>query len=49
MNDDGHHRVVIIDPATDRIVWQYGVTDVPGLTAGHLNTPDGLDLLLPAA
>ena len=47
VNDDGHHRVVIIDPATDRIVWQYGVTDVPGLTAGHLNTPDGLDLLLP--
>ncbi len=47
MNDDRNHRVVIIDPATDRIVWHYGVTGVPGLTAGHLNTPDGLDLLLP--
>ncbi|HUL85270.1 MAG TPA: PQQ-binding-like beta-propeller repeat protein [Actinomycetota bacterium] len=47
VNDDENHRVVLIDPATDRIVWQYGVTGVPGRTAGHLNTPDGLDLLLP--
>ena len=47
VNDDENHRVVLIDTATDRIVWQYGVTGVPGRTDGHLNTPDGLDLLLP--
>ena len=47
VNDDYGQRVVLIDPATDRIVWQYGVTGVPGRSAGHLDTPDGLDLLLP--
>lgn len=29
VNDDYNHRVVIIDPQTNRIVWQYG-TGVPG-------------------
>ncbi len=45
VNDDFHHRVVIIDPATDRIVWQYGRTAIPGRAAGYLNTPDGMDLV----
>jgi hypothetical protein len=44
--DDHHHRVVIIDPATDTIVWQYG-TGVAGSGRGQLSFPDGLDLLLP--
>jgi hypothetical protein len=43
--DDWHHRVVVIDPRTKRIVWQYGHFDVPGSSAGYLSKPDGLDLL----
>ena len=45
VNDDFRHRVVVIDPATDKIVWQYGHTDVAGLGAGYLDTPDGLELI----
>ena len=47
VNDDYRDRVVIIDPKTDRIVWQYGDTDSPGTATGLLKTPDGFDLLLP--
>ena len=47
VNDDYNHRVVLIDPKTNRIVWQYGVTNVAGSGAGHLSYPDGLDLMLP--
>ena len=43
VNDDFRHRVVIIDPATRRIVWQYGHTDRPGRSAGYLFVPDGID------
>jgi hypothetical protein len=45
VNDDYRDRVVLIDPATRRIVWQYGHTDVPGRGPGFLNTPDGMDFL----
>jgi len=45
VNDDYRDRVVIIDPRTDRIVWQYGLTDHPGTRHDQLNTPDGFDLL----
>ncbi len=45
VTDDYRHRVVVIDPARRRIVWQYGHTDVPGTTTGFLDTPDGLDFL----
>jgi hypothetical protein len=45
VNDDYRHRVVIIDPVTKSIVWQYGQTDVAGTGPGQLNTPDGFDLL----
>jgi N-acetylneuraminic acid mutarotase len=47
VNDDYRHRVVIIDPRTGKIVWQYGRTDSPGRGQDHLNTPDGFDLLSP--
>ena len=47
VNDDYRHRVAIIDPKTRRIVWQYGRTDSPGRGRGHLDTPDGFDLLSP--
>ena len=44
-NDDWNHRVIVIDPKTKRIVWQYGHTGVAGRAPGYLNKPDGLDLL----
>ena len=46
VNDDYRNRVVVIDPATDSIVWQYGITDVSGTTPGMLSIPDGFDNLL---
>jgi outer membrane protein assembly factor BamB len=46
-NDDYRHRVVIIDPRTRKIVWQYGRTDSPGRGPDHLKIPDGFDLLSP--
>ena len=45
LNDDFRHRVIVIDPSTDRIVWQYGHTDVRGRAPGYLNIPDGVDVL----
>ncbi len=47
VTDDYRDRVVLLDPRTGRIVWQYGHTDVPGRSNGYLHLPDGLDLLLP--
>ena len=34
LNDDYRDRVVVIDPTTQSIVWQYGLTDVPGTAPG---------------
>ena len=45
VNDDFRHRVVIIDPKTNKIVWQYGHTDRHGRADGYLFTPDGIDLI----
>ena len=45
LNDDFRHRVLVIDPRTNRIVWQYGRTDRPGRRPGSLNIPDGIDVL----
>ena len=47
MNDDWNDRVVVIDPRTDQVVWQYGVTGVPGIEPGYLYKPDGVDLAPP--
>ena len=47
VNDDYNDRMAAIDPATQALVWQYGVTGRPGTAPGRLNTPDGFDLLLP--
>jgi hypothetical protein len=47
VNDDFNHRVIVIDPATQRIVWQYGHTGVSGSAPGYLNDPDGVDLVPP--
>jgi outer membrane protein assembly factor BamB len=46
-NDDRNHRVIVVDPRTNRIVWQYGHTGVPGAGEGFLNNPDGVDLAPP--
>jgi len=45
VTDDWHHRIVVIDPATKRIVWSYGHMGVDGTAPGYLDKPDGLDLL----
>jgi hypothetical protein len=47
VNDDFNHRIIVIDPKTNRIVWQYGHTGVAGRAPGYLNDPDGLDLVPP--
>lgn len=47
LNDDFNHRVIVIDPRTNHIVWQYGHTGVPGSGPGYLNVPDGVDWLPP--
>ena len=44
-NDDYNHRVIVIDPRSKRIVWQYGHTGIAGSGPGYLSKPDGLDLL----
>ena len=45
--DDWNHRVIVIDPKTNKIVWQYGHTGVPGTKPGYLDKPDGVDLAPP--
>jgi hypothetical protein len=47
VNDDFNHRIIVIDPRTNRIVWQYGHTGVAGRWPGYLNDPDGVDLVPP--
>jgi hypothetical protein len=47
LNDDYNDRVVLINPHTKRIVWQYGHTGVPGHAPGYLDIPDGMDYLPP--
>jgi len=44
--DDYRNRVVVIDPVTYSIVWQYGLTDVSGTSPGLVSIPDGFDFLL---
>jgi len=49
VNDDYRDRVVVIDPRSDRIVWQYGHTDESGTAPGYLHIPDGMDFIPAAA
>jgi hypothetical protein len=49
VNDDFNDRVIVIDPRTNRVVWQYGHTGVAGNAPGYLSRPDGVDLAPPAA
>ena len=49
LNDDFNDRVIVVDPRTNRVVWQYGHTGVAGTAPGYLSRPDGVDLVPPAA
>jgi DNA-binding beta-propeller fold protein YncE len=46
-NDDKNDRVIVVDPRTNEIVWQYGHTGQPGSGPGYLSNPDGVDLAPP--
>lgn len=46
-NDDANHRVIVVNPRTDKVVWQYGHRAVPGTAPGYLDNPDGIDLMPP--
>lgn len=46
-NDDYNNRVIVVDPRTNRVVWQYGHTGVTGTGPGYLYQPDGVDLAPP--
>ena len=47
INDDDNHRVIVVDPRTNQVVWQYGHTGRSGTAPGYLSTPDGMDLVPP--
>lgn len=47
--DDADHRLIVVDPRTNRVVWQYGHKGTPGRAPGYLANPDGMDLLPPNA
>lgn len=47
--DDHNDRVIVVDPRTSQVVWQYGHRGVPGSGPGYLNGPDGADLSGPAS
>jgi outer membrane protein assembly factor BamB len=46
-NDDYNDRVIVVDPATDAVVWQYGHSGQAGSAPGYLDDPDGVDLVPP--
>jgi outer membrane protein assembly factor BamB len=45
VGDDFNDRIVIINPVTKKIVWQYGHTAVGGTAPGYLHVPDGFDFI----
>lgn len=47
INDDFRHRMLVIDPRSGEIVWQYGHTDQQSTADGFLDTPDGHQPLPP--
>jgi len=47
LNDDYNDRMVAIDPITQALVWQYGITAHAGTKANMLKIPDGFDLIEP--
>jgi hypothetical protein len=49
VTDDLNNRVIVVDPRTNRVVWQYGHTGIAGSAPGYLSRPDGVDLVPPAS
>jgi len=49
VNDDHNNRVIVINPKTNRIVWQYGHRGVAGSAPGYLANPDGVDVAPPGS
>ncbi len=47
--DRGNHRLIIVDPKSKAVLWQYGKTGVAGRSPGLLNFPTGMDFLPPDA
>ncbi len=47
--DDYNDRVIVVDPRTNRVVWQYGHKGVSGNRPGYLDNPDGVDMTGPHA
>jgi len=47
VSDKVNNRVIVVDPRTNKVVWQYGHTGVAGATPGFLNNPTGMDLYPP--
>ena len=45
--DDANHRIIVVDPRTNKVVWQYGRQGIAGKAPGYLANPDGMDLLPP--
>jgi outer membrane protein assembly factor BamB len=49
VTDDFNHRILVVDPTTNHVVWQYGSTGQAGSAPGLLDNPDGLDVVAPNA
>jgi outer membrane protein assembly factor BamB len=47
VSDKLNNRLIVLDPRTNTVVWQYGHTGVAGSTPGFLNNPTGADLFPP--
>jgi len=47
VSDKGNNRIIVVDPRTNAVVWQYGHSQVAGSTPGFLNQPTGMDLYPP--
>jgi len=49
VNDDYNDRVIVINPTTNKIVWQYGHRGIAGRAPGFLANPDGVDMAPPSS
>lgn len=49
ISDKGDNRLIVVDPRTNKVMWQYGHVKVAGSTPGFLNGPTGVDLYPPNA
>ncbi|MHB8530921.1 MAG: outer membrane protein assembly factor BamB family protein [Caulobacteraceae bacterium] len=45
ITDQGNQRVIEVSKKTKKILWQFGVTGVPGAGPDHLNNPNSVEVL----